>query len=967
MQVRAALVSLMLLVPSAVLSGTTLSIVGDPTISVKRDASGGLPAHIDIPVVVSAGQSSEAINLQVVRAAKDSMSIDASRYSVCLAAPAEGRGLWTLRFDLSPAGPLESGQHELRVFAWTNGNGGGSVCNGKESNRPMTPPDASPCSDSGCPGFDISISIPEKPPPYDGPILTLIGSNRSKINFDQGGSAQPVSFTAVPSRGVDATKLQIKVIDIRRDGANATGSFKECLRLDVASDPRFVSLVLTPLSDLQVGTYSVDLRVWLAPDAIENNALCDRSGPLASAFDHTTCKAAATDREYLTCQSVKLTIDRVAGQIRAPSDIVLNVRTIPFIEWFSNGPLWINSSPIKIVETSHDAAVDLSNVNWSPSLAVAGSADPVGNVAFRSSDLPLDRPLPPGHMFNLTPEIRLGSSAGYGDFTTTLDLEPSLGSAAPISIPVSISVAAVPIASLFAIIAGILLGHMYRVRFESGLALDSALVEARHVLREIHDVQLQSGDLEMRTKLSQIARELHMAMHGVGASASTVATATDEAKNSLKEALTEFGEKQTHVRAQIESWRIASSKRTEEPPEIEEKLSLVRGTVSSLIRRIETGDVSSQSLHAELDSLPSKSADAIRSLNDWLDINGRLVRELASSWQSADLEIIGPVVDSVGIATTLLRDAESDGNPTHAVLDDVLTTFSKVLHGYSVVERLVITNRAESFVVGLDDLAGAHNLSATSLRDAFESLRKTTTSPAGMWDVSSFAMLSQSLIGEMRELFEALGNKSALTAQEMDLINTQGPVALAKSMLKAGRFHGISNDEEGLPELVLAQGKTRFFIHRPLVVYSGEKHIWEVRNTDGSLLGSDATVTWVIGTDQSLTGAVIELALAGHDEIEVAVSVETTSGTFSESTRVSPIGRADIPDIAGLLQRIRRRTLHRTISNGVLISLVGFAYAQTVAIGYPGLLAAFIWGLSADISTNRIQDIISRAGSVNSV
>ncbi len=135
----------------------------------------------------------------------------------------------------------------------------------------------------------------------------------------------------------------------------------------------------------------------------------------------------------------------------------------------------------------------------------------------------------------------------------------------------------------------------------------------------------------------------------------------------------------------------------------------------------------------------------------------------------------------------------------------------------------------------------------------------------------------------------------------------------------------------------------------PETVYPDYPDVWSLRTPVGSLSHAE----WFLDGIAIGSGTSPVLSLPHGGTVTANVKVDNAGTTATREVTLSAKRHRNDPD--RLWWRLWRIYLLRSVLNGVVIVILGMVFLQTVAAGLAGILAAFLWGVSADVTAAQLS------------
>lgn len=943
-----------------------MEIVGGNSAAVTLEPAQEAPGSFGFPVLLKGG-ARPVVHVDLVRARLDDQPADIKGYRACLARPSAGRSLWDLRID-SANEPFADGKHVVTVMAWSDENTTASATVCGTGQRGAPPP--ATCPGDGCATFDITIEIDRQTEPArKGDLLTVIGPDEPILPFDAGGKPGSISYAFAPGEGVDANALWLFPVATTSSVPSVHKGFSACIQ---PGDPNseIPAIVVRPDGDeYRPATYEHTLYAVLSDG---KGLLCEGAGTPPE-FPHSgACLPAAEADKELVCQSITLKIVRKPGKLQAPGEIAINIERFPFAELAeyldrgdNGGPgswdLRRHHTPIRIRETGDEGAVDLGGTELA--IAVAGKDDPTrsGTVSFRPVGVPPNKAadlalMGPGGSIELEPE-QYDLPNGFGAYSGKLRLTPAVATAEAREVPVTVTVHMSVYALGLAILAGIYVGYRYRLRFERGIPRDKALMEARRVLDRLLRHRDSARDRDLIQALETAIAELRSEMFAVETTEKSITDAVKAAEDALKAALDKLAADSAEAAKKLDPWDAGLMASSAEPAEIQQAFSAVRRRVDALRELLNDGDVARVN-NAEdgLASLPGMAKAALEQTRNWLEVNKSPMQRTAAQWSVLRQSLAQTGRDMETAETAI---ATAIGDPvTAAKTGTARDALETVLRSYDIVFRRLLLHDVERFVLELAENAGAHGINTSDMRALVQSLATAANNPNTAWPIATFADRAERLFKAVARCANDLIEKGALgpsTEREEDAQAVDRAIAAWKT----GGFGGPESAfEEAADDYRTVAVAPAHRIVPPPVVYQHEPQLWrlEVGNAETAM---PREVRWTVGDEEVATGVRAYLTINAPDS--VSVTVTTDDGTSTLQAHASPVETPGPTDMAALHARIVSEIRHRTLWNGILITIFGVAVLGTFAAGYPGLVAAFAWGLAADLSADKLATVLGRA------
>jgi hypothetical protein len=969
-RLKAILAALLIgLAPAWADAGDPLRFVGSTSVTLEAPAGESAPKSVEIPVLL-APPAEPVVHVEIVRAKRDQQPVDLDGYTACLAPPRDGRSLWTLRVG-STDDALPTGKHELAVMVWTDADSPSATAACTKENIPANPPPGpgANCAEADCKIHDLTLDV-DSPPVRDGELVRLLDTSGRMLNFAADGAPRPVSFAFAPGNGVDPAKLWLFPVATTSTRGNEDGSFRACVRVGTGAAGQSLSeIVLQPLkTDYRLGTYQVALHAVLG----ENPGLdCDNSGKAPPRPDPKDCKSVAAAGKTLSCQILTLDVERKAAKLGVPAEITVNIERFPLVELAGYlgaerddgrgfADIWWHYSPIRILETGHDGAADLADTGHKVLLTDSSDSTRTGTLKFGmvvdpNGNLTRIGRIGPGGAIDLAPEV-FNLPTGYGTYAGKLKIAAKMATADAREVPVKVNIRMSFIGLALAIVLGIVVGYRYRRRFEFGLPRDRALIGARRVLDKLMRHRDAARDRDLVAALEAALDDLRLAIFGVEASADSVNEAQGAAESALEKALGALSTASGTATTVLYPWIGALTATKPEPAEITAAFLEIRQHIDLLRALLDEGNVARVNDDDGLKRLPLLAEKALTEARAWLAMHKESLQRTALQWSEMRQELRQMDADLQSAETALAK--AIDGQTTPGETGKARAALGRIIETYAVLLRHNLANDLGAFVVALGAFADAEGIDTVALRTNGQALARVAASANPAWPVDAFASHAQAVHRAAAKVANALIQKGEL-GDDTDEIDDSAAVARAYAAWKSDVFGGdaaaqgeVADDEVWTPVEPL------YRIVPPPVVYKGERQLWRIE-ASGSAAALPETVTWTMAGQPQGFGHRPYLKISQDGDL--TATLELASGPVDLHESVTLVMTDSQTSIAYLQDRIKSAIFRRTIWNGVLITIFGVAILRTFETGYPGLIAALVWGLAADISADRLSTVMARA------
>ncbi|WP_298919588.1 hypothetical protein [uncultured Roseobacter sp.] len=990
-----ALLSVVLLLSAGpALAADPVTLVGQSPGEIVLTEDAEERRQVDIPMLLQA-EGASVVFAQTVFVKHDGKPAQRNAYGACIVAPIDNTGIWNLRLSTAAA-EFAEGKHDLAVMIWTDGDPrpAQADCLGNfpaeatqatiTNDDGTTLPAISGCASKSCKIYNFSVTVP-KSAIRKGELLTLLGGAKRLMTFDEEGKPEAAVFEFVPGEGIEAGNIWLfDAAQSASDGRAEPDGFKACISLqdvDAGAVPKII--LNSERTAYRSATYSVGLH---AVFSAQTGRTCADPGTAPPRPTASKCKSAAETGTELTCQILELQVERKAAILDTPNEVVINITRVPILEIIpaktsDNNINWVDSEPIsdplRVRETGFLGAMDLSTTRRAVRLKGAGGETDIASVTFGVANNPGDDLgiLGPGRGMDLVP-VSFELPTGYGSYSGTFTIDTVNATAPEREITIKV-ILGVPMWSLvILIVAGIIIGFVYRTYFESGLERDRELIQARHALDKLMRKQRAARDAEFIATVDTAIGQLRVAMRDVEATADSVKNAHVSALATLAAAEEGLSEAVQLASGELEAWQLALPSFPFEPIQITRAFTPAREHLRELRQFLNEEDVTQVRERAGLPKTPEIIKKALAETQAWVNLHSSELRDVIRLWatvraESGDLGRYEDEIDLVEDALSKLATADIDPEKLH----EVQVALKNFLSGYAVVLRHRLANELDPFVIALDDAArsaieaaasanppeAAPEMPHVAMMASLSALKQAAQSAEADWPVMSYVTHAKSLhryVTEVARGLVVLGH----------LGDDKEPVAPGVALERAYGFWRAGN--LAVIPTVLPQSdmqiageltSTGFRIVPPRVVYGGEAQMWRVEGLSQEVLPE--TVTWALasGPKDLAAGNCVYLTLEKPET--VIATVDAAGATQKLEMRALPLKSEMPPDVSALNKRITKTVWARTLVNGILITIFGAVALEQVTAGYLACVVALVYGLAADVSANRLTDILARAPS----
>jgi hypothetical protein len=304
-----------------------------------------------------------------------------------------------------------------------------------------------------------------------------------------------------------------------------------------------------------------------------------------------------------------------------------------------------------------------------------------------------------------------------------------------------------------------------------------------------------------------------------------------------------------------------------------------------------------------------------------------------------------------------------------------MAALAEAMADHRVVLRQIMAPKAVKASGRLARFAADHGIGTADLEAAAAALAKLAEDPQSTWNIRGFAEAAEALKREIgrtlraEELWKAIEDEGGDPQEEREAVKN-GRLVEALVSLVAKDFYSARDEEAAaraaepampLPERGVHPTSAGYVLIPPARILVGEAQLWKVEALAGAAPAAGGIV-WTVDGVEVGQGRQCQIKLDSPDTVTVSARVDLGGGVFTTpSATVRPGGRTGIADAARIERRARRQIFWRTVFNGILITIIGYALLESEQTGYAGLFFAFVWGLSADISADRLNTIVSKS------